>query len=289
MEPKKPNVLIIGSAKCGTTTLAQVLDEHPDCCLSKPKEVRFFDLDKNYQKGELWYSQHFAHHTNEKVIIDATPNYAAMPNNRSAERIYNFNPEMKLVYIVRNPIARLVSSWKMHLHHRNHFLHKPAKKGFESYVSYLKSHTTHWCHYKYGYQLNHYKKFFPTENIHVMFLEDLINNEDLEFNKLYAFLGIAKPEQIEVKASNTAEDKRTLTPFFRFVYDNKLDGVIKKIVPEATRNRLKKNIKIHEKMTYPEPLISENLQIEFINYVNKDITLFLNEYGKTEDFWQLKF
>lgn len=82
MEPQKPNFIIIGAAKCGTTALASILDSHPDCCMSRLKEVSFFqdtidfEPNPNYEKGWEWYQKAFSHYNGEPIVGEATPSYA---------------------------------------------------------------------------------------------------------------------------------------------------------------------------------------------------------------------
>ena len=51
----KPDFIIIGAAKSGTTTLYEYLCRHPQIFMSTPKEPDFFSLDQNYTKGIEWY------------------------------------------------------------------------------------------------------------------------------------------------------------------------------------------------------------------------------------------
>ena len=51
----KPNFLVIGAMKCGTTSLCSLLDQHPDIFMSNPKETYFFSNDEVYQKGLKCY------------------------------------------------------------------------------------------------------------------------------------------------------------------------------------------------------------------------------------------
>jgi len=54
-----PSVLIAGTQKSGTTVLAALLSEHPKVSFSLQKEVHFFDVDRNYNKGIAYYLKHF--------------------------------------------------------------------------------------------------------------------------------------------------------------------------------------------------------------------------------------
>ena len=64
---------IIGTAKCGSTTIASILASHPDCCHSAPKETNYFSL--NYELGWDWYRGTFAHYDGESILGEASVSY----------------------------------------------------------------------------------------------------------------------------------------------------------------------------------------------------------------------
>ena len=55
IDPVKPDFLIIGAQKCGTTWLWHILDQHPGTDLKNKKEIQYFSSSKNYHKGLKWY------------------------------------------------------------------------------------------------------------------------------------------------------------------------------------------------------------------------------------------
>jgi sulfotransferase family protein len=115
-----PGFLIIGAQKSGTSSLHFYLNAHPEIVRGRLKENNFFNDETNYKKGITWYENHFKHplKTN-KLFFEASPIY--LYNKKSAERIYNYNPGMKLIAILRNPVDRAYSSWNMY---RNFFVNK---------------------------------------------------------------------------------------------------------------------------------------------------------------------
>ena len=54
-----PNVIIIGAMKCGTSSMHNYLDAHPEISMSRRKELNFFSFDRHWARGEDWYSQSF--------------------------------------------------------------------------------------------------------------------------------------------------------------------------------------------------------------------------------------
>lgn len=110
---KKPDFLIIGAARCGTSSLHKSLVNHPK--ISGPniggnkKEVHFFD--KHYKRGLDWYYNLFR---GKDYNFEATPNYIF--DARCPKRIYDALPDIKLIVMLRNPVDRAYShyrNWKV--------------------------------------------------------------------------------------------------------------------------------------------------------------------------------
>lgn len=104
-----PNFIIIGSQKSGTTSLANYISQHPQVLPAIKKETHFWSGEFN--RGIDWYLAHFPPIPKSQNFItgEATPNY--LVNDRVAERIYSFLPDIKLLVIFRNPVDRAFSQY----------------------------------------------------------------------------------------------------------------------------------------------------------------------------------
>ena len=101
-----PNYLIIGAPKCGTTSLAAWLDEHPQVYMVPEKELHFFS--GYWEQGLDWYEQCFV--PNGKPLVgEASPSYLENPVAR--ERIASVLPGAKLIAMMRNPVDRAYSQY----------------------------------------------------------------------------------------------------------------------------------------------------------------------------------
>lgn len=284
----KPNFIIIGSAKCGTTTLADILDSHPDCCFSRPKEVNFFNIDSNHTKGWEFYSSAFRHYVSESMVGEATPNYAALPSQPNcAERIYSFNPDMKIIYIVRHPYKKIVSSWKMHCHETPHPAHEAANIGFEYYIKYTQEHFNYLDHCLFSYQINAYKKLFPIENIKIIFLEDWSKNSTIEAAKLMDFLGldVSRLPSFDPSGSNRAEARKESTKLFQFINQSTPLKVIAKLLPGGIKQTILNSSIAFKPSSYPPLSISSSYKQAVIDYLKYDAQNFLKDHGKPDSFW----
>ena len=110
----KVNFIICGTQKGGTTALDHYMRMHSEVCMAKKKEVHFFDNDKYFLTNYTPYDKYhkfFNPKKDHKVIGESTPIYMFWIN--AMERIFNYNPNIKLIIILRNPIERAFSNWNM--------------------------------------------------------------------------------------------------------------------------------------------------------------------------------
>ncbi len=121
-----PTFMVIGAQKAGTTWLYNMLCQHPEVAVPKPKESHFFNRRDEYTKGLQWYKSQFnvlPHHT---AVGDFTPNYFWTSNikeeieenslnNDIPGLIHKHCPDIKIVLSLRNPVERAISAYFHHL------------------------------------------------------------------------------------------------------------------------------------------------------------------------------
>ena len=283
--PAKPNFLIVGSGKCGTTTLARLLAEHPDCCFGRTKEVRYFSHDENFARGTAWYLDFFSHYRGERAVGEATPNYAVRPVNQSAARIHAFDPAMKIVFTVRHPYAKMVSEWKM-----DYFADRfRAREGFERYLRHRADVHQVLYHCCFDYQMEAYRDLFPEAQILILFLEDWARSPETEARKLCDFLGIAHQQLPPVagRAENTAADKRKERTYFTRLRQATWLRPLWKLIPAAV-NRRAGDLIGKKELKYPPAHLSPAYKRHVVDFMRDDAQRFLVRYGKPADFWSFE-
>lgn len=113
-KPVKPNFFVIGAPKCGTTSLCDLLAQHPDIYFCPDKEPRFFSHDGNFQQGLNYYEALFRGADKEKCIGEGSTTYSESwleRDRRSADRIHRYCRQAKIIYCVREPLSRIESNW----------------------------------------------------------------------------------------------------------------------------------------------------------------------------------
>ncbi|WGM40041.1 sulfotransferase [Caulobacter sp. NIBR1757] len=174
-----PNLVIIGAMKCGTTSLHQYLDVHPDIGMSDPKEVNFFSGEASDRPLD-WYKSLFD--PSKAVRGEASQSYskAHLPIYAGApERMAEIIPDAKLIYLVRDPIKRYSS----HLLDNIYNEHRSTVSWALETDHYIKTGSYH-------FQLSFFLKHYSMDQIMVVDLEDLKAHRLDTMNKIVDFLGV---------------------------------------------------------------------------------------------------
>ena len=105
-----PNLIVIGSRKCATTSLHYYLSLHPEIFMSTTyKELNFFVRRQRWKKGVGWYGRQFP--IPAKVMGESSPNYTRFPMFTGvAERMHSVIPTAKFIYMVRDPVEQVISA-----------------------------------------------------------------------------------------------------------------------------------------------------------------------------------
>ncbi|MEG4035570.1 tetratricopeptide repeat protein [Microcoleus sp. S36b_A4] len=106
---KVPNFIIIGSQRCGTTSLYTYLAQHPQILTPIKKEMDFFSW--HFDRGIDWYLAHFPPMPSGEEFLtgEASPSY--FDYREAPERLYSLFPESKLIVLLRNPVDRAISQF----------------------------------------------------------------------------------------------------------------------------------------------------------------------------------
>lgn len=168
--------------KGGTTSLFHYLASHPDISGAILKETNYFIEEKNYWRGGGWYASLFPCNSGG-VSFEASPNYTKrhlFPG--VAERINKALPNVKLIYIVRNPLERTIS----------HYLHSiAAGSETRSFIESIRNPRSNYVlTSKYYYQIEPYALLFDHRNILIVDTGDLKDNPRLVLSEISNFLEI---------------------------------------------------------------------------------------------------
>ncbi len=248
----RPNFIIIGAQKAGTTTLHYYLNQHPDISGSVPKEIHFFNRDFYFGKSVESYEKHFRG-WRAKKYFEATPAYLYIPDTYKV--MHDLYPDLKLIAILRDPVKRAYSAWSMYKYmfdnkrtdemikskpcRNGDLLYKKLYEGREVFPSCRECIDIELGLIKSGEgfepailrrglyidQLNHYWNSFGKEKILILGFNDLVKDTKNTLKKITDFLEIKdagwsflqkEPRNTRSYSESILEsDKKFLEDFYR--------------------------------------------------------------------------
>jgi hypothetical protein len=177
-----PNLIIIGAGKCGTTSLHHYLSEHPEIFMSHQKELQFFQRD-DWQELLGWYRDQFPVHA--PVRGEASPIYTMYPFVEGVpERIHSLVPDAKLIYLVRDPVDRLLA------HYVEHNALRIETRPFDEVLADTDPRNECVTASRYATQLEQYLGWFPMSNVLVLEQDELRLDRAGALRRIFEFLGV---------------------------------------------------------------------------------------------------
>ena len=192
---KPPNFIIIGAAKCGTSSLFAYLQQHPQVLLPYKKEINFFN--KHFERGINWYLAHFPAITDYGNFItgEATTQYIFTPEVE--HRIYDTFAEVKIIIMLRNPVARTISDYYHHVNRGRETrslktIIKTSKDCLNQLNKLGSEYTIDEFNYilksVYFYQIYRWMKIFKSSNILILNSDNFFENTAFVMNDVWQFL-----------------------------------------------------------------------------------------------------
>ena len=228
----KPNLFIVGAPKSGSTFLYEILKDHPDLFFTKIKEVNHFSYKelseasyyKDYKiEDQPTYLKAYKHAKNHKYCVDASVSYFAY--QAVARRIYDFNPDAKIIILMRDPYKRAFSHYLMDIRMQY------ATCDFCEYIEERGAHFTQYVgNSLFGANIRNYIEVFGKEQVLVLQLEYL----EQQLDRVFDFLEI---ENISQSINTNDRVNPNKTPNNRIAsYFQKNRGVTEKlklIIPKS--------------------------------------------------------
>ena len=175
----KPNFLVIGAPRSGTTWISRSIMQHPSIFVPRAKEIHYFDA--NYSQGSDFYEENFHPIADESAIGEVTPDYLA--SEECPSRIRRDLGEIKLIVSLRNPVDRLYSRyWNT----EGKFT-KRTGKTFEQRIEEVPSWVSEGY---YDIHLERYFSYFSRTNILVLLYDELEIAPAEFLRKIFRFLGV---------------------------------------------------------------------------------------------------
>jgi len=167
--------------KAGTTSLWQYLRSHPQVYMPQPKELYFFSDGDRFDLGVDWYRSHFTAAADARAVGEACTNYTKYPRvTGAADRIAAVLPEVRLVYLVRDPLSRI----------RSHYVHAVDRYGERRPLAIAVREEPEYLNIsRYRMQIDQYLDHFEPSRLLVLTTEALRTDRAATMAKTLEFLG----------------------------------------------------------------------------------------------------
>ena len=257
MKNKLPNFLIVGAAKCGTSSMHNYLNQHPEVFMPsynqygmKVKEPRFLikDLVQNRLHNGIWnfeeYKSLFSDVKGEKAIGESTVLYLYYYQHAIKKIKENLGKDVKIIIMLRSPVDRAYSA----------FQH--VSRGFQESNSFEESldieegrisrdeYLTPMVMYK---EMGLYYKMVKAylhafKNVHIIFYEDFRDNIEQEMEKIYDFLDITRNVKIDFSVRHNVGGKIWKNERLKYIFMSNLfiKSVLKFIIPKDFAKSIRK-------------------------------------------------
>lgn len=271
-----PTFIVIGAMKSGTTSLYEYISAHPGAFTTTPKEPEFFST--NWDRGLDWYRNAFAGAEEFAAAGEFSTSYTKYPFvSGVAERMALVIPDVKLVYVVRDPVERIRS---MYMHE---VVRGRERESFDRAVR--RAPQSHLDSYldlsRYAYQLGQYLEHFSREQILVIRSEDLRDQRAATMTAVFEFLGL--DPSFEVPGLNIehfrSDDRRIRRPVVADVA-----ALVRKsriIVPRWIRHRLRGGLT----RQVPRPKVSDETAAWILHELAPDLDRLLEIMGSDFKLW----
>lgn len=203
-----PSFLIIGAQKSATTTLWGGLRRHPQVFLPDVKEPDYFATEASYATRRDWYAGLFAGSEGARARGEASTTYTLFPHYHGvADRIARTLPEVRLVYVVRDPVERA----------RSAYTHAVALGAETRPMGEALTHDLRYVsHSLYATQLDQYLRWFPPEQVLLVSQDALRRQPDDVLRRVQQFIGV-DPVALDgpLEDLNVGRGKRAPRPAWR--------------------------------------------------------------------------
>ena len=201
--------MIVGAQKCGTTALARFLSRHPEIGMADPKETHLFDApdysgDWRPEEIDERYRPSFEHCPGATIRGEATPIYMFLPE--VARDLHRYNPDLKLIVLLRDPVERAISHYYMERARGDErlplwlaLLSEPFRlrrcRDARQADSAMRRHS-----YRrrglYSLQLRNLYRHFDRGRVLVIRTQDLLQRHDAVLRQVFSFLGVSEDVRI---------------------------------------------------------------------------------------------
>jgi hypothetical protein len=220
LRPKRRKIgrldfILAGAQKSGTTALHYFLSRNPKITMGDQQEIHFFDNDALFVSAPDYEQlhEHYPLIASSTIAGDCTPSY--IYHQPAIERIWKYNPKIKLLIVLRNPVDRAFAHWNMQrFRGREPLDFFDAVREEKTRIAGAPPGEARRFAYVdrgfYGQQLARVFKFFPPEQVKVVKFEDFRDKQREALGSILSFLGLTPLRSVRSKDRNIVPYERAM-------------------------------------------------------------------------------
>jgi hypothetical protein len=276
---KLPDAIGIGAGKCGTTSLHYCLGTHPEVGVQRVKVMRFFIDSGTWHKGVDWYLRQFP--SGAKVLFESHGGgYTSYPKEKGVpQRIFNLIPHARFIYLVRDPIKRMISRY-IH-NYSNSVENRPIEEALSDMedINYVPQSL-------YFMQLQQYLRYFEPSRFLIIDQQDLLHSREQTLRKIFRFLGVREdfysPEFEIIRHSSKSKRRNNR---FGMMIQHTIGDVIFDRLNGAQRHYFKKLVYTPFSTVIQRPELSASLRKKLQDIFIKDVQNLEEFVGRKFNGW----
>jgi hypothetical protein len=270
--------MVIGAQKCGTTSLARQLAAHPQICFCAEKEPGYFHKTEEWRAGINDYHRLYTPRPGQ-ICGEGSTYYTFLPEWLDThKRLYEYNPDLKLIYIMRQPVERIIS------HYAHNLVRSidtaPPEWAVLNQPSYLNRS-------RYAVQIRPYLELFERENILLLVFEEYKADQIAGLLQVAAFLNIDPQPFLETNTSPV--HKSVGEPYLKYdsvraIVKSDVFQKLRTVVPAAIRQPIRHRLLSNKLEQKPE--FSATVKHMLWRFLEDDVRAMEELLGRPLDIWR---
>ena len=264
-----PDFIIIGAMKSATSSLYEQLVKQPGIFMCTPKEPNYFSDSEQFTKGITWYVGLFADAPEDSLLGEASTHYTKLPSYPdTVDRLKKQLPNVRLIYVMRHPLDRLVS----------HYMHEWSTGNYncniEEAIDYYPEMVAYGC---YAMQLEPFLKAFGNESILPVFFDRLTRDPQAELERICRFIGYrGQPTWLhDLKPDNVSSERIRRFPMYSLLVQSApATWLRRRFIPQSLRDAVKEKLRMRNR-----PVLSERTKAK----LEEEFDIDLKKLGKWLD------
>ncbi len=279
-----PTFIVIGAQKAGTSSLWEYLNEHPDVFVTLDKEPKFFVKERGWERGLLWYEGLFDTAGAAKARGEFSTDYTCFPIYSGVPaRMASLVPDVKLIYLMRNPLERMRSAYAYGLW-----------QGTETRTigEALRVDARYHIQSQYALQIEQYADRFSPSQMLFVTSEDLRQQRRETMSRIFSFIGVDPtfvPANL-VEDFNTAQGRTRPRPWARHLGDAIIKTHLDEHMPSSLESVIGRigNHALARTDIHPSDVeVPDDLADALVRYLRHDLASLRNFMGPSFDCWGL--